>query len=206
KFNYFENDLKDFISTIVTATGPVFQNPPPRLLLTLDFNARNVSSASIRGFEAEASYDFLDHWRVWGNWTKIRGDELVDQEDGTRLESPVTSIAPDKIVAGFDYFHERLGLTAGVRARVIRKKDRVPVTLDDSPAGADSLRRSLGYTVWDFAASWKPAGDAYPRWLHGIQVDAGIDNFTNKYYVPYFQSVPGVGFNPKVSISYTRNW
>lgn len=207
KFTYFENDLKDFISTIVTATGPVFSFPPPRLTLTLDFQSRNVSTAAIRGFEAETSYEFLEHWRVWGNWTKIRGDELIEQANGTTTESPIASIPADRLVLGFDYFHEKLGLTAGVRTRTIFKKDRVPLTIDSTtPAGRDAVRRNLGYNVWDFAASWRPESSLYPKWLKGVQVDAGIDNFTNKYYVPYYQSVPGVGFNPKLSISYTRNF
>lgn len=207
KFTYFENDLKDFIDFVVTARGPRFSFPPPQLTLNLDFKAQNLATASIRGFESEASYEFLDHWRVWGNWTKNRGDAEITQPDGSRMANPLTSISPDRIVAGFDYYHEKLGLTAGVRARVIRKKDRVPITIDDDhPAGADALRRNLGFTVWDFAATWRPDSGLYPQWLKGVQVDAGIDNLTNKYYVPYFQSVPGTGFNPKVSISYSRNW
>lgn len=207
QFTYFENDLKDFIDFVVTARGPRFSFPPPQLTLNLDFKAQNLATASIRGFEAEASYEFLDHWRVWGNWTKNRGDSIITQPDGALMANPLTSISPDRVAAGFDYYHEKLGLTAGVRARIVRKKDRVPISIDDDhPSGADALRRSLGYTVWDFAASWRPESSLYPKWLHGVQVDAGIDNLTNKYYVPYFQSVPGAGFNPKVSISYTRNW
>lgn len=190
---YFENHVSNFIGTRVE--GGFIPPPPPPGTVTLDFIFENLSSVLIRGAEFEAEWEFYKDFRLWANYTQIRGRDLVDDDN-------LSTIPADKTVVGLDYYNRTYGLFAGLRMRNYAAQHRVPK--DDS--GAPEVPPSTGYAIFDAMVSWVPEGPKYPDWIKGLRVDLGVDNFTDRKYTPYFQGVPSPGINPKASISYTRKW
>lgn len=175
---YFQNKAKDFIDYDVSFTPPF--GP-------LVFTPYNADEVKIRGYEFEASWDFMDYWTLWGNYTHIRGDNETTDE-------PLSSIFPDKGVVGLDFRHEGWGLTAGPRIRMVDEQDRVPT------GGLESH----GYTVYDFALSWEP--QVGPDWFRDFRFDAAIDNITDKGYEPYLTGISDPGVNVKLAVTYTKNF
>jgi hemoglobin/transferrin/lactoferrin receptor protein len=173
---YFRNALDDFIDFAVQF------NPRTR---RLEFRPVNVQEALLEGFEAEMLWAFYAGFELFANYTDITGDnETTDQ--------PLASIPPRKGVIGLSYTFAPRYLTVGGRVQIVDDQKRVP----------EGVARTPGYTVYDLFANWQPRRGP----LLGFRVDFGIDNVTDKEYRRHLAGIPEAGINPKVAISYTRNW
>lgn len=173
---YFHNSLDDFIDFAVTFNPATFQ---------LEFQPVNVQEAVIEGFEAELRWAFLPGFEFWANYTDITGDNETDDQ-------PLANIPPRKGVIGLSYLYAPWGVTVGGRVQIADDQDRVP----------DGVQETSGYTVYDLFANWQPATGP----LRGLRVDVGIDNVTDEEYRRHLSGIPEAGINPKMAISYTKNW
>lgn len=173
---YFHNALDNFIDFAVQF------NPRTR---QLEFRPINVQEARIEGFEAEMLWAFYTGFEFFANYTDVTGDNKTNGQ-------PLASIPPRKGVIGLSYTFAPWYLTLGGRVQMVGDQDRVPT----------GMARTPGYTVYDLFTNWRPRRGP----LQGLRVDFGIDNVTDKEYRRHLAGIPEAGINPKVAISYTRNW
>ena len=173
---YFRNKLDDFID-FETNFNPFTQQ--------LEFRQINVREATIKGWEAELLWAFYPGFELIANYTDIRGDNDTDDQ-------PLADIPPRKGVIGLSYTHIPWYLTVGGRVQIVDDQNRVP----------EGVSRTGGYTLYDIFAQWEPEAGL----LEGLRIDFGIDNLTDKEYRRHLSPLPEAGINPKVAISYVRNW
>jgi len=179
---WFRTWADDFVELLLVQPDPML-GPPFG-----DYQNRNVSEARLWGVELEAEYAFLERWRVWGNYTFLRG---TNETNGM----PLGNIPPDFASLGLDSTWPEAGVTAGVRTRVFDGQDRVP----------EGGFESSGYTLFDVYVEWRPAGEDVPDWARGLRVNLALENVTDKEYTT-FQGTPGHGFNASLAVFYTRKW
>jgi hemoglobin/transferrin/lactoferrin receptor protein len=76
----------------------------------------------------------------------------------------------------------------------------------DPTSNDPSSESRAGYTVVDLFATWTPGDHMLNGRLHGLRLDAGVDNVTDRDYQPYQAGVSAPGRNFKVLASYTLAW
>jgi hemoglobin/transferrin/lactoferrin receptor protein len=133
----FNNNLSDFIETVVTATTT---------------EQRNVTRARIRGVEAEAFYD-SGVWFAGLGASALQGDNRVTGE-------PLSLIPAHKVSLSLGRRFEETGLVLGGRVLLAAEQDRKPAdTQTNQPA-----RPTGGYATLDLFLSWQPPEGPLEGW------------------------------------------
>ena len=176
KFNYFKTRAKDFIDFNVAFVPPA--GP-------LNFTPVNVNTAELDGIEVEGRFDVTESIGLWGNYTRIRGDNLTDNV-------PLASVSPDRITLGLDYTMAEYGLFTGLRLTHSDKQDR-------------GATLTYEYSLLDWQVAWRPgrARHDFGAWAKRWQVNFGIDNVLDRGYRQHLAGLPDPGINPKASVSYS---
>lgn len=186
KNTWFQNKLRDFITTDLRFD---------RATRMLEFQSVNIGDALIKGYEIESSYEPLPGLTLSGNFTYTRG---FNDERGPDFHNPLATIPAKWGVVGISYFYSPWDMTVGTRAKITASK-----TQSEIPDRDINFERS-GYTVYDVFASWAPEKkDGLLKRLKGFKLNFGIDNLTDKRYLPFLQTVHEPGINPKATVSYT---
>ncbi|MAQ11632.1 MAG: TonB-dependent receptor [Gammaproteobacteria bacterium] len=136
----------------------------------------NIDRAYLRGGELEASY-------LTGGWQFGAAVSVVDgeDEDGTVLDT----LPNDRVVLSAAW-QVRPDWKIGARSTLASGRDK--------PSGA----HRAGFGVHDIFAIWTPRQGA----LRGLEVNLGVDNVTNREYVPAtYLTGPAPGRNVKLSLS-----
>jgi hemoglobin/transferrin/lactoferrin receptor protein len=145
----YENRYRDFIES----QSFVGVDPETGLML---FQSVNLARVRIRGIEARYGLDFgalvpaLEGWQLKGSLARARGDDETANE-------PLVSIDPATAVLGLAYERERWG--AGLTARFVARKDRLPApapSQDPSAPPPTSLFEAPGHATFDLYAHWEP--------------------------------------------------
>ncbi len=180
---YFRNKVRDFIDQDVNFNFMTFQ---------LEFMPVNVTRALLQGFESEVTWLPTDNITVRGNFTYTRGKDLKEKE-------PLTQIPAIRGLLGIDYYHPSWGLTVGGRTQITGDQNRVP--------DGGGTEKTGGYALFDMYLAMEPPrsffGNLGIPWLHGLRLNAGIDNLTDLKYRRHLSNLPEAGINPKVSLAYT---
>ncbi len=165
KAGWFHNAVDDFIDgrvAFVPGTG-------------LTYQYQNVKSATLEGFELEASYDA---GFAFGGITaaRIRGE---DESTGGALGS----VPADKVVTtlGFRFLEERL--TVGGQWEAVAGQDRVP----------DGTPKSDAHNLINLFASYDVTED--------VKVGVDVKNLFDVQYVDYLNDDP----SPGLSVMFTLN-
>lgn len=156
KFNFFRNDVSDYIDQVQFGTPftiPGFGSFFPFL------QYQNIASAKIQGFEAETMYD-ANAWFLGVSATVQSG---VNQQTNVGLYS----IQPQKFTttAGLRFFENRVIFTA-MWTSVTGNKD-IPA----------NYLPSTSYDLVNLYLSVKPTKD--------LTMTASVENLLNQYYRPY---------------------
>ncbi|MCS6921884.1 MAG: TonB-dependent hemoglobin/transferrin/lactoferrin family receptor [Elioraea sp.] len=133
----FNNNLSDFIETVVMATTT---------------EQRNVTRARIRGVEAEAFYD-SGAWFAGLGASALQGDNRVTGE-------PLSLIPAHKLSLSLGRRFEETGLVLGGRVLLAAEQDRKP----RDPATNQPARPTGGYATLDLFLSWQPPEGALDGW------------------------------------------
>ncbi|MEM8885926.1 MAG: TonB-dependent hemoglobin/transferrin/lactoferrin family receptor [Planctomycetota bacterium] len=179
---YYRTWAEDFIELQLVQPDAML-GPPFGL-----YQNRNVANARIWGYELEVEYSFQNDFRIWGNYSYVKGTNETDDQ-------PLATIPPDFANLGFDYTYLPAGVRAGFRVRIFDSQKRVP----------DGEFQSSGYTLYDLFMEWRPSGEEMPDWARGFRLTVSFDNLTDKAYVTY-QGTPGHGFNVSAALYYTATW
>ena len=183
---YFRNKVRDFIDNDVSFNFMTF---------LLEFKPINVQRALIQGFESELAWLPTDHITVRGNFTYTRGKDLTEKD-------PLANIPAIRGLLGVEYYYPLWGLTMGGRVQITGDQSRVPNT-----TGTAAVSKTGGYALFDMYLTMQPPQAFFDKltvpWLHGLRVNAGIDNLTDLNYRRHLSNLPEAGINPKVSIAYT---
>lgn len=178
---YFRNKVRDFIDNDVNFNFMTFQ---------LEFMPVNVTRALLQGFESDLAWLATDNITIRGNFTYTRGTDRTEHD-------PLTTIPAIRGLLGADYFHAPWGLTVGGRAQITGDQNRVPT----------GTAKTAGYALFDIYLTMQPPQTFFDNlavpWLHGLRVNAGIDNLTDLKYRRHLSTLPEAGINPKVSMAYT---
>jgi len=183
KAAFFETDVTNFIDlqvinniTFIPPFGPTVCDP-------CTSQSINVRDATLRGGEAELTYDA--GWAFAGlGYSQVRG---MDNTEGDSLGS----IPQDKFVLGLGGRWQPWDLSFGYRLTVLEDQERVP---------ADGSRDlTSGTELHDIWVSWAPSDGP----LEGLRVDAGIDNLSDANYRRHLSFLPEEGRNVRVAVSYT---
>ena len=136
----------------------------------------NIDKAYLRGGELEASY-------LMGDWQFGAAVSVVDGED--QAGEVLDTLPNDRIVLTAAW-QMTDSLKVGVRSILADGRDK--------PGG----EHRAGYGVHDIHATYTPQGGV----LEGVDVNFGVDNVTNRDYVPatYIKG-PAPGRNFKLSLS-----
>jgi hemoglobin/transferrin/lactoferrin receptor protein len=171
--SYFDTRAKNFIDgdVVMDFVPPVFQFTTTPV---------NVPRAHIRGAEIELSYD-SEYAFFSGGWSRIRGDNLTDDE-------PLTSIPADKLFITVGAKVPMLDLSFGITDEHAWAQHRV----------ADETLAVDDYNIVGLFAGWAPDEGI----LKGFRVDAGIDNVFDKQYERYLALQDAPGRDYRVAISY----
>ena len=140
---------------------------------------RNVASASLWGFEAEADYD-AETWFLGAGLSIARGSS----DAGTWL----ASIPQDRLTLEGG-FRPTEAWELGARATIAADQDRV---LPGAAVGQ-------GYELLDLYATWAP--DSGP--LAGGSVRIGLDNVLNERYTIYPNGLTQTGRSLEISATFT---
>ncbi len=165
KAGWFHNAVDDYIDgrvAFVPGTG-------------LTYQYQNVKSATLQGFELEASYD-AGFWFGGLSAARIRGE---DESTG----GPLGSVPADKLVTtlGFRFLDERL--TVGGQWEAVAGQDRVP----------EGTPTSGAHNLINLFASYDVTED--------VTVGAEVKNLFDVQYVDYLNDDP----SPGLSVMFTLN-
>jgi hemoglobin/transferrin/lactoferrin receptor protein len=130
----FYNKYKNFIETIVVGTIP---NVPVDIT---QFQATNLSSVTIWGYEAKGEWRFLPEWALFGSLAFAWGEN-------EELGVPLDSVDPFAAVAGVRYRSLRSGWGGEFRGRFVAEKDRVSDPTIFKPDGYTSFDALISYEV-----------------------------------------------------------
>ncbi len=163
KFNFFRNDVDDFIDQVAFGT-PLFAFGGSFLPF---LQYQNVANARIQGFEAETMYD-ANLWFVGVSATVQEG-----KNQATNIG--LYSIAPQKVstTAGVRLFDNRLTLSAMWTS--VKANTDIPVTY--TPA--------TSYDLVNLYLAFKPTQD--------LTLNLSVENVLNQYYRPYAIPIGSTG-------------
>ena len=200
KATYFRTRGEDFIDRAVRQAFPVPANcipftsdqariptGPPGTFSTGCEGATfstNIGRATLRGLEAEGSYE-SSRLRATFGFSSIDGE---NEETGGKLGV----LIPDQYTLDVGLKLPGIDSTLGWRALAAERFDKVDDPEDER----------AGYSVHDFYFSWQPTGER----LGGLRVDLGIGNAFDKEYtrVDTAAAEPGRGFS--VAVGYAHAW
>ena len=148
----FYNKYKNFIETIVVGMVP---NVPVPIT---QFQATNLSSVVIWGYEAKGEWWVLPQWALFGSLAFAWGEN-------EQLGVPLDSVDPFTLVAGVRYRNHRTGWGGELRGRFVAEKDRV-----SDPA----FFKPDAHTFFDALLSYEHAPT--------FTVNAGVFNVFNASY------------------------
>ncbi|MGB0911735.1 MAG: TonB-dependent receptor domain-containing protein, partial [Nitrospirales bacterium] len=161
----------------------------------LEFMPINVTKALLQGFESELAWFPTNNVTVRANFTYTRGKDLTEKD-------PLSEIPAIRGLLGIDYFHAPWGLTVGGRTQITGDQNRVA-----NANGGTQRPKTGGYALFDIYLAMQPPQAFFNKfavpWLHGLRVNAGIDNLTDLKYRRHLSLLPEAGINPKVSMAYT---
>jgi hemoglobin/transferrin/lactoferrin receptor protein len=172
--SYFDTRAKNFIEGDVVMDFATF---------TFTTTPVNVPKAHIRGAELQLDYD-SEFAFLSGGWSRIRGDNLTDDE-------PLTSIPADKLFVTVGAKVPALDLAFGVTEEHNWAQHRLSDD-DRDELAVDS------FNVVGIFASWVPDEGL----LKGFRVDAGIDNLLNADYERFRALEEAPGRDYRIAISY----
>lgn len=153
---------------------------------------RNLAGFRTQGVEVESYYN-APRLFASASLSKQRGTRTGSQRDPWGQDEPVSTIAPDKLMAGLGWRLPDLGASIGWQGRFVAKQERV------LPVGnVYRLPPSKGYALHTLFASWNGKQGVW----RGTEVRLTVDNVFNRNYMPYLsEAVTGVGRNAKLSLS-----
>lgn len=184
--NYFYNRVDDFIGFKVVN----FQGNPtcsPSFLPPFPSNCQeaavNIQEATIEGVEASFDYTITSEILFYGNYTRTRGTDNLNNE-------PLTDISPEKGLAGF-LLENECNLSwcqkfyVDLRGRFVGRPDRI------APGEAETG----GYSVYDIRAG-VDMSDSF-------RASAAIENLTDKEYQEFLSGgLTAEGINVAVNLRY----
>jgi hemoglobin/transferrin/lactoferrin receptor protein len=166
KFNFFRNDVDDYIDLVAsTPEGINFGPPIGTIFSSRNYQYQNIANARIEGFEAETAYDA-------GIWYLGVG-ATVQSGKNTQTNIGLATIQPRKVTT-----------TGGVR--LLDRKLTISAQWASVAANTDiptSYVPSTAYDLVNLYVAYQPTPD--------VTLNFGIDNILNKYYRPY--AIPGAG-------------
>ncbi|MDI3295604.1 TonB-dependent receptor domain-containing protein [Janthinobacterium tructae] len=153
---------------------------------------RNLAGFRTQGVELESYYN-APRLFASASLSRQRGTRTGTQRDPWGQDEPVSTIAPDKLMAGLGWRMPDLGASMGWQGRFVAKQERV------LPVGSVyRLPPSKGYALHTLFASWNGKQGVW----RGTEVRLTVDNVFNRNYMPYLsEAVTGVGRNAKLSVS-----
>jgi hemoglobin/transferrin/lactoferrin receptor protein len=169
--SYFDTRAKNFIDGDVVMDFATF---------TFTTTPVNVPRAHIRGAEIQLAYD-SEYAFFNGGWSRIRGDNLTDDE-------PLTSIPADKLFITVGAKIPSLDISFGITDEYAWDQRRV----------ADPTLAVEDYNIVGLFAGWAPDEGI----LKGFRVDAGIDNLLDKQYERFLALEDAPGRDYRLAISY----
>jgi hemoglobin/transferrin/lactoferrin receptor protein len=175
RIGYYHTHVDDFIDTIFN--DQVFA--PAQGLLFWYFDTLNVASATLRGWEASASWMPIDALLLRAAWAAPRGE---NDATGARLGT----IPPDKLAVGVEG-RPLPGLTLGLNGRFY-----------GADPGEEEVREPQdAFRLFDLYASWQP------RPIPGVTLYFNVDNLGDTAYdVPPF-GMPGTGRDYRVGMAWS---
>lgn len=164
--------FRNHIDNMIVRTGLPFPSP----------GFENIDKAYLRGGELEASY-LTGDWQFGAAVSVVNGRD----QDGTVLNT-----LPNNRVVLSAAWQANDDWKVGMRSILANGREK-PVSATN-PEGA----HSGGFGVHDVFAIWTPQQGA----LEGLEVNLGIDNVTDRSYVPAtYSSSEATGRNFKISFS-----
>ncbi|WNV11286.1 TonB-dependent hemoglobin/transferrin/lactoferrin family receptor [Tardiphaga sp. 709] len=166
KFNFFRNDVDDYIDLVASTpvlVNYVFMGRPGSILNSNFYQYQNIANAKIEGFEAETAYDA-------GLWFLGVG-ATVQSGKNTQTNVGLATIQPRKITT-----------TGGVR--LLDRKLTISAQWASVAANTDipaGYVPSTSYDLVNLYVAYQPTQD--------ITLNFGVDNILNQYYRPY--AIPG---------------
>ena len=139
----------------------------------------NAENAVIKGFSFNVRQDFTEHLSFNGSISFTKGDIINDGN----LTDPLSHIPPTYAKAMLQYKQEKWLARIGARYNGTKRIDRYGDSTDNpefaTPDG------SLSWYTLHFTANYK---------IHeAFQVQLGVDNILDQFYVPFASGVPGAG-------------
>lgn len=167
-FSVFENDIDNYIEQVVGFETTQY---------------RNVTTARLVGFEAEAKYT-LDGWVGKLSYGRVAGKNQT-------LDAPLADVPPMKFVGVVekDLFDDR-SLKLGSKFTHYDSQKSIPP--------GQQITASKSANTVDVYASWLPSAPA----LQGLRVNVGVDNVFDEDYRRYLAFVPEQGRNVKVDLTW----
>lgn len=166
KFNFFRNDVDDYIDLVASTpvrVNYVFMGFPGSILNSNFYQYQNIANAKIQGFEAETAYDA-------GLWFLGVG-ATVQSGKNTQTNVGLATIQPRKVTT-----------TGGVR--MLDRKLTISAQWASVAANTDvptGYVPSTAYDLVNFYVAYQPTPD--------VTLNFSVDNVLNKYYRPY--AIPG---------------
>jgi hemoglobin/transferrin/lactoferrin receptor protein len=184
----FDNRYDDFIEVRTVGVDPATG--------LLDFQARNVGRASIRGVEVSGDLSLGDAWRLRAAGSWMRGDDETE-------DRPLHSVPPPQLVAGVGYRPAggRWGSELTVALSRGKDADRVDRTAVDQFAPP-------GYELLDLTAFYRLGG--------GLRLQLALRNLLDETYwqwadvvgqsagSPVLDRYTSPGFNTAVTLRWSH--
>lgn len=209
RMNIFDNDVRDFIETVVVVEEqgpfpPALQCAPPfpavgcvnrnddgtanPAVPVLIFiggytTSENLTRARIRGGELEAAYD-IGAFTLKLGYSRTQGR---NDDNG----QPLLNIPAHRLSFGTGW--QSGPWRAGARVQRVDAQNSVPVLDDGTPV----IPGTPGYTVADVYASWSAQ-----RWAPGLRLDLGVDNLGNRLYRRHLSNFNEAGRSLRAGLSY----
>ncbi len=181
KAAYYDTDSKDFIEATIAFV------PFPCCGTT---SSTNVASASIKGWDAQAAYEF-DRYLATIAYSVV---EAKNDATGAYL----INTTPDTFKVGLQAKLPEWDSVIGWRATIADEKNELPI--NPRTMALDSAYQRDGYVKHDLYYSWMPSRG----FGQDLRFDFGIDNVFDKDYDPVFSEATAPGRNVKLKVS--KRW
>ncbi|NJS14041.1 MAG: TonB-dependent receptor [Sphingopyxis sp.] len=187
KVTAFHNDVRDLI-----------ERTPTALRQSVGYN-RNIGRIRFQGVEVEAAYD-SDYVFANATYSMIRGKDLVP--NAANPNGFVNSAAPDELNLTLGGKLPDYGVSFGWRGRFVASQDRARPNVP--AASLFSRTATASFNTHDLFASWKQQDP--DRVLHGLEVNASVENIFDKQYQEYLSDDPAKGRTFKLGVAYTKTF